>query len=186
MGCQFSLPGCAWRENVSQRLRNVELRLFALDATQAELRNRVADLADPRSSEKTSSEDSSDDQLGDVRMEEQRGDIRPPTTPAPRRRRCVVTPELLAELHAMALNDLKVLLHINHQVASGPKAEVVARIVECLEYGRLPRCPKCHRSTLKQDAGLFRCPGYVSGTDYQPCGFVCCKNALTFQPFVWK
>ena len=209
-----------WHEDVADRLSDVEARLLALDARLAELRlhvrraerSRTVRRSEESTSDAKTSSDNCNDESGDENAanapassdnrnhesgDEDAREVR--NSPRSRPRRRVVARERVAELEAMHLEDLKALLIINKQRSTGPKREVIARIVECLEYGCLPRCLKCRRSTLipcgagfRSPTGIIwgaglRCPGYVLGTGFHVCDFVCSEDALTsFPAFVWK
>ena len=53
---------------------------------------------------------------------------------------------------------MKVLLEINGLTKTGPKDEVLARCVEAVVYGVIPKCPKC-------DGALH----FAAGAAGRPC-----------------
>jgi len=68
--------------------------------------------------------------------------------------------------------ELKDLLRANDQLLAGNKGELVKRVLECLEYGCLPRCSSCHLGRLKVVGMGYQCPGAFDDEVYKNCGAV--------------
>jgi len=66
--------------------------------------------------------------------------------------------------------ELKDALRANDQLLGGNKQELVNRVLECLEYGCLPRCPTCARGRLKVKGGGYQCPGAMDDDVFMRCG----------------
>jgi hypothetical protein len=95
-----------------------------------------------------------------------------------------VTTRVRRFLEAQRLDALKAMLRHNGQPVSGNKSELLARITRCIEYGCLPRCPTCEGGLMKEEKRkskfVYRCPGYMEGTDFQNCGFTTEASGLHF------
>eukprot|EP00457_Paulinella_chromatophora_P014793 gb/GEZN01015276.1/.p1 GENE.gb/GEZN01015276.1/~~gb/GEZN01015276.1/.p1 ORF type:complete len:165 (-),score=27.43 gb/GEZN01015276.1/:194-688(-) len=106
---------------------------------------------------------------------------KPPKT---RTRLQTVSQDTMEELTALPLPALKDKLRAHGQLVGGSKKELVARIVQCMEFGCLPKCPECGGGRIKEggDDG-FRCPGYMEDDEFQHCSFTSDGSDLEF--FAW-
>jgi len=105
-------------------------------------------------------------------------DFRTPTTPAPKRlpKKSKVSPEekkgKLISLSPQSsrqrvahwtVDKLKKCLRHNDQKVGGKKEELVARLVDCITNGSIPRCPNCakvdRKTFLRKKNGMWLCPG---------------------------
>lgn len=138
------------------------------DAPQVAVRSEQAEEESGSQDEISTSEESKDD------------DDRPKTGR--------VTARVRRFLEALRLEALKAMLRHNGQLVSGNKSELLARITRCIEYGCLPRCPTCEGGLMKEEKRkskfVYRCPGYMEGTDFQHCGFTTDAGGLYFP--AWK
>eukprot|EP00808_Paulinella_micropora_P002282 g32781.t1 len=91
-----------------------------------------------------------------------------------------ITQEQLDELQALKVPDLKAKLKAHAQIVGGSKQELVDRIVSCMEFGCLPKCPECGGGRMKEAGDVFKCPGYMEDDEFQHCGFTCDHTKLTF------
>ena len=78
-------------------------------------------------------------------------------------------------LHSLTVPALKHLLEANGMKKSGEKkGDLITRILEAVQHGVLPRCPRCKQGYLIADAGSrVYCPGGFDAArrEQTKCGF---------------
>lgn len=153
------------------------VRLQVKDVHQDAVRSEQAE---EESRDETSASEESKDDDGESEPEPEPDLDRPKTGR--------VTARVRRFLEAQRLDALKAMLRHNGQQVSGNKSELLARITRCIEYGCLPRCPTCEGGLMKEEKRkskfVYRCPGYMEGTDFQNCGFTTDAGGLYFPS--WK
>jgi len=85
----------------------------------------------------------------------------------------------LTHIQSKSIADLKALLRTNDQVTTGTKTELVARVLDRVENGNLPRCPKCFIGRLRVTAEGFNCPGGYDDDEYMACDFTATAAEVT-------
>ena len=86
---------------------------------------------------------------------------------------------LLAHLASKPLIYLKALLRKNDQLVTGTRAELVARVIDRVTHGNLPRCPQCFLGRMKmQQDGTMACPGGYDDDEYKACGYLALTGSI--------
>ena len=79
----------------------------------------------------------------------------------------------------MTISQLKELLRKNDQLTGGIKPDLVARVLDRVENGNLPRCPQCYLGHLRlRSDGGFTCPGGYDDDEYKECNFTAAPGAV--------
>jgi len=99
----------------------------------------------------------------------------PPPPPPPPPPAVTIDPVLhqqrLTHIQGKSITDLKTMLRTNDQVTTGTKTELVARVLDRVEHGNLPRCPKCYIGRLRVTSSGYTCPGGYDDDEYKGCDF---------------
>jgi hypothetical protein len=83
----------------------------------------------------------------------------------------VLHQQRLTHIQGKSITDLKTMLRTNDQVTTGTKTELVARVLDRVEHGNLPRCPKCYIGRLRVTSTGYTCPGGYDDDEYKGCDF---------------
>merc|ERR1712232_918632 len=89
-------------------------------------------------------------------------------------------------LQARSVDELKMYLRHNNQVATGTKPELARRVADAAVFGALPACPSCG-GHLHSHAGLdsprakYLCKRVTRKG--RPCGYEACGVDLSRVPF---
>ncbi|KAI8613909.1 hypothetical protein BC830DRAFT_1129813, partial [Chytriomyces sp. MP71] len=70
--------------------------------------------------------------------------------------------------------QLKDMLKRNDQIISGAKAQLQDRVIDCIQHGVYPKCPRCFTGRLRAvgNSGTVECPGHFDDEGvYHRCGF---------------
>ena len=65
----------------------------------------------------------------------------------------------------------------NGQSRTGNKTDLIERVADGKQFGRIPTCSSCGggKPRFDRDIGKYKCPGYMEDTD-----FVFCKKTTDF------